>query len=135
VPVRLAIGPRDVKNDNVEVARRDTKEKTIVPQDGIARRIQAMLDDIQTSLYDRALKHQTERTTDVDDYDTFQKVLEDKGGFIRAPWDGTPDTEQRIQDETGATIRCIPLDQEDEAGEDMLTGDPSTGRVLFAKAY
>ena len=135
VPVRLAIGPRDIKNDNVEIARRDTREKEIVTQDGIAERVSGMLDEIQSSLYDRALARQEEMTTDVDDFDTFKEVINEKGGFVRAHWDGTAETEQRIQDETGATIRCIPLDQEAEGGEDMLTGNPSTGRVLFAKAY
>jgi len=94
-----------------------------------------MLGDIQTSLYDRAMARQEEMTTTVDDYDTFKEVLEEKGGFVRAHWDGTAETEQRIQDETKATIRCIPLDQEEEEGEDMITGKPSKGRVLFAKAY
>jgi len=135
IPVRLAIGPRDVKNENIEVARRDTKDKNIVPQEGIAERVKTMLGDIQTSLYDRAMARQEEMTTTVDDYDTFKEVLEEKGGFVRAHWDGTAETEQRIQDETKATIRCIPLDQEEEEGEDMITGKPSKGRVLFAKAY
>ena len=137
VPVRLAIGPRDLKNDNVELARRDTKEKTVVPQDGIAQRVANLLDDIQTALYDRALQRQHDNTHTVDDYDAFKEVVDsDSGGFVWAHWDGTPETEARIQDETGATIRLIPFDYgEGASGKDMVTGQPSEGRVLFAKAY
>ena len=137
VPVRLAIGPRDLKNDNVELARRDTKEKTVVPQDGIAQRVANLLDDIQTALYDRALQRQHDNMHTVDDYDAFKEVVDsDSGGFVWAHWDGTPETEARIQDETGATIRLIPFDYgEGASGQDMVTGQPSEGRVLFAKAY
>ena len=137
VPVRLAIGPRDLKNDNVELARRDTKEKTVVPQDGIAQRVANLLDDIQTALYDRALQRQHDNTHTVDDYDAFKEVVDsESGGFVWAHWDGTPETEARIQDETGATIRLIPFDYgEGASGKDMVTGQPSEGRVLFAKAY
>ena len=136
VPVRLAIGPRDLKNDNVELARRDTREKNIVPQDGIGQRVADLLDEIQQSLYDQALERQEANTQTVDDYDTFKEVIDGDGGFVWAHWDGTPETEARIQDETGATIRLIPFDYgEGESGEDMVTGEPSEGRVLFAKAY
>ena len=135
VPTRLAIGPRDVKNDNAELARRDTKEKTIVPQEGLAERIVALLDEIQQHLYDRALAYREEHTTEVQDYATFKEVLNDKGGFIVAPWDGTDASEAQIKDETKATIRCIPFDQSDVSGTDLVSGKPATHKVLFAKAY
>jgi prolyl-tRNA synthetase len=136
VPVRLAIGPRDYDNDNVEVARRDTKEKEVVPQDGIVDRVGDLLDDIQQNLYDQALERQEANTHVVDDYDAFKEVIEEDGGFVWAHWDGTEETEQRIQEETSATIRLIPFDRADgESGEDMVTGKPSEGRVLFAQAY
>jgi prolyl-tRNA synthetase len=135
VPLRIAIGPRDLENDNVELARRDTQEKNIVPQAGLTERVENLLDEIQTALYENAKAHRDEHTTRVDSYDKFKKVLEEKGGFVEAHWDGTPETEARIQEETSATIRCIPLDRDGEPGEDMLTGEPSEGRVVFAKAY
>jgi prolyl-tRNA synthetase len=136
VPVRLGIGPRDLENDNVELARRDTREKNVVPQDGIGPRVADLLSEIQQSLYDRALQRRQARTHTVDDYDAFKEIINGEGGFVWAHWDGTPETEQRIQDETGATIRLIPFDRTDaEPGTDMLTGKPSEGRVLFAKAY
>jgi prolyl-tRNA synthetase len=135
VPVRLAIGPRDLENDNVEMARRDTKEKEIVPQDGIAQRVSDTLDDIQQSLYDRAQERQQDNTRVVNDYDEFRQVI-GQGGFAWAHWDGTPETEARIQEETSATIRLIPFDRDEhEEGMDVLTGEPSEGRVLFAQAY
>ena len=135
VPLRIAIGPRDLENDNVELARRDTQEKNIVPQAGLTERVQNLLDEIQTTLYEQALEYREAHTTRVDSYDAFKEVLEEKGGFVLAHWDGTAETEARIKDETSATIRCVPLDREDEPGEDMLTGKPSDGRVVFAKAY
>jgi prolyl-tRNA synthetase len=136
VPVRLAIGPRDLENDNVELARRDTREKTVVPQAGIAERVSDLLGEIQTSLYTQAKERRKERTHTVDDYDAFREVIDEDGGFVWAHWDGSAETEERIQQETGATIRLLPLDREDgESGEDMLTGETSEGRVLFAKAY
>jgi prolyl-tRNA synthetase len=136
VPVRLGLGPRDLENDNVELARRDTREKNIVPQEGLAERVSDLLDEIQQSLYDRALQRRKDRTREVDDYDTFKTIIEEEGGFVWAHWDGTEETEARIQEETSATIRLIPFDREDtEPGEDMVTGEPSEGRVLFAKAY
>ncbi|WP_022835187.1 proline--tRNA ligase [Salisaeta longa] len=135
VPVRLGIGPRDLENNNVELARRDTRTKDIVPQDGLAQRIKDLLETIQDDLLADARERQAEQTTTVDDYETFQAVIEDEGGFVWAPWDGTPETEARIQDETGATIRCIPFDRDETPGTDMVTGKPSEGRVLFAKAY
>jgi len=135
IPLRIAIGPRDLENDNVELARRDTQEKDIVPQAGLTERVQDLLEEIQSTLYDQALAYREEHTTSVDSYDDFKEVIEEKGGFVLAHWDGTTETEARIKDETSATIRCIPLDRGDEPGKDMLTGEPSEGRVVFAKAY
>ncbi len=135
VPVRLAIGPRDVRNGTVEVARRDTLEKKVVPMEGVEKYIQTLLDDIQENIYNKAFDFRKENTTKVDSYDEFKKVLKEKGGFILAHWDGTAETEQRIKDETKATIRCIPLDSEPEEGKCMVTGKPSKQRVVFALAY
>ncbi|MEM1125171.1 MAG: proline--tRNA ligase [Bacteroidota bacterium] len=135
VPIRLALGPRDLKNGSIELARRDTREKAIVPQEGLTARIQETLADIQQTLFDRAAAFRTEMTTRVDTYDEFKAVLEEKGGFIAAHWDGTAETEARIKDETKATIRCIPLDAPEEEGVDLVSGQPSRRRVLFAKAY
>ncbi|PZX20059.1 prolyl-tRNA synthetase [Breznakibacter xylanolyticus] len=135
VPVRLAIGPRDLENGTVEVARRDTLTKEVMQLDGIDERIVSLLDDIQTNIYQKALDFRAASTTKVDSYEEFQKVLDEKGGFVLAHWDGTSETEQRIKDETKATIRCIPLDNEQEAGVCMVTGQPSTQRVVFARAY
>ena len=135
VPVRLAIGPRDLENGTVEVARRDTLTKEVVALEGIEDHIVTLLDDIQTNIYKKAFDFRAASTTKVDSYDEFKKVLDDKGGFVLAHWDGTSETEQRIKDETKATIRCIPLDNEQEAGKCILTGNPSTQRVVFARAY
>lgn len=135
IPLRIAIGPRDVKNGVVELARRDTFTKESVDQEGLVEHIQQLLPEIQQSLFNRALAFQKESTTSVDTYDEFKAVLESKGGFILAHWDGTDETETRIKAETKATIRCIPLDQQPESGVDMVTGKPSKGRVVFAKAY
>lgn len=136
VPVRLALGPRDLEQGVIELARRDTKEKNSRPVEGIASYIHAeLLPAIQQNLYDRALKMQRERTFRVDDYATFKEIIGNRGGFVLAHWDGTPETEQRIKEETKATIRCIPLQGEEEAGVCILTGKPSSRRVLFAEAY
>ncbi len=135
VPVRIAIGPRDLDNGTVEVARRDTKEKQVMKMDDIASSIPALLDDIQKNIYQRALKFKADMTTRVDTYDEFKKVLEEKGGFIAAHWDGTAETEKRIKEETKATIRCIPLDAVAEEGKCIYSGKPSSRRVLFAIAY
>lgn len=134
VPVRLAIGSRDLENGTVEIMRRDTLEKETVALNGIEERIANELEDIQQSLYNRALKLREEHTYKVDSYDEFKKRIED-GGFFLCHWDGTPETEERIKEETKATIRCIPLDQKEEEGVDMVTGKPSKGRVIFARAY
>jgi prolyl-tRNA synthetase len=135
VPVRLAIGPRDLENGTVEVARRDTKEKQLMKLDEVATRIPKLLDEIQENIYTRALKFRDERITSVDSYDEMKKVLDEKGGFVSAHWDGTVETETSIKEETKATIRCIPLDAKDENGKCIYSGKPSTRRVLFARAY
>ena len=135
VPVRLAIGPRDLDNGTVEVARRDTKEKQIMKIDSVSTDVPKLLDDIQQNIYNRALKFKNESTVNVDSYDEFKKVLDEKGGFILAHWDGTKETEAAIKEETKATIRCIPLDAKAESGTCMYSGKPSEKRVLFARAY
>ena len=135
VPVRIAIGPRDLENGTAEVARRDTLEKQVVSMENIEIYIQQLLTDIQENIYNKALKFREEMTTPVDSYEEFKEVLQNKGGFIAAHWDGTPETEQKIKDETKATIRCIPFDQVPEEGKCIYSGKPSTGRVLFALAY
>ena len=135
VPVRLAIGPRDLTNGTVELARRDTLTKENVPAEGIADRIEKLLEEIQQNIYNKALKFRDSMITKVDTYDEFKRVLEEKGGFILAHWDGTPETEEQIKNETKATIRCIPVDAPAEEGKCMISGKPSHRRVLFAKAY
>ena len=135
VPVRIAIGPRDLENGTVELARRDTKQKDTVAIDGIEERIVTLLDEIQSNIYQKALDFRTQMTSTVDTYEDFKKVLEEKGGFIYAHWDGTPETEEKIKEETKATIRCIPLAGQEEPGVCMYSGKPSAQRVLFAKAY
>ncbi len=135
VPVRLAVGPRDIENNTVEVARRDTLTKEVVSIDGVDEYVSDLLEQIQESIYNKAIDFRTGKTTEVDSYDEFKKVLNDKGGFVLAHWDGTSETEQKIKDETKATIRCIPLDGDKTPGKCMVTGEPSAQRVLFAKAY
>lgn len=135
VPVRIAIGPRDLENNKAEVARRDTKEKEIVDWDGIEVYIENLLKDIQTNLFNRAKAFRDDHITEVDTYDEFKKALVEKTGFISAHWDGTEETEALIQEETKATIRCIPLDAKEEEGKCIYTGKPSSKRVLFAMAY
>ncbi len=134
VPVRLVLGARDIANGTIEVMRRDTLEKSSVSLEGIEDTVVALLDEIQDNIYKKALTFREKMTTKVDTYDEFKEQLE-KGGFILAPWDGTPETEDRIKEETKATIRCIPLDAEPEDGVDMLTGKPSKCRVIFARNY
>lgn len=135
VPVRLAIGPRDLAENKVELARRDTKEKGLVSLDGIDTHIQKLLEEIQENLYTRALKFREENMRKVDTYEDFKKELEEKSGFFLVHWDGTAETEAKIKEETQATIRCIPLDAPDEEGKCMVTGKPSKRRVVIAKAY
>lgn len=135
VPVRLAMGPRDLENNKVEIVRRDTKEKQVISFDNLAEHIQQLLNDIQSDLYDRALSMREERIQKVDTYAEFKEKLEKDGGFFLAHWDGTDETEALIKEETQATIRCIPLDAPEEDGICMVTGKPSKKRVVFAKAY
>jgi prolyl-tRNA synthetase len=135
VPVRIAIGNRDLENGTAEIARRDTKEKSTQQFDSLATYIPELLEEIQQNIYNRAFRFREESTTKVDSYEEFKQVLDTKGGFVLAHWDGTPETEERIKEETKATIRCIALDTPEEDGVDMLTGKPSKQRVYFAKAY
>ena len=135
VPVRIAVGPRDLENNQVEIARRDTKEKTTVSMEGITATVEQLLLDIQSNLFNRAKKYRDEHITKVNTWDEFVAVLDTKAGFVSAHWDGTPETEDKIKEMTKATIRCIPLNNEQEEGVCILTGNPSTQRVLFARAY
>ncbi|REL24693.1 proline--tRNA ligase [Rhodohalobacter sp. SW132] len=134
VPLRIAVGPRDVENGNLELARRDTLDKNIISKEGIGEKIVQLLDEIQSDLFDRAKKRTKEKTRTVNSYEEFQDEIE-KGGFIYAHWDGTPETEEKIKQDTKATIRCIPLKPNTETGICMVTGKPSERRVLFARAY
>ena len=134
VPVRLAIGARDLSNNTIEVCRRDTLEKQTVSIDGVDDYIVNLMDEIQKNIFQKALKYREEHSYKVDTYDEFKAAL-DKGGFVYAPWDGTPETEAQIKEETKATIRCIPLNNPLEDGVDMITGKPSKQRVVFARAY
>ena len=135
VPLRIAIGPKDLDNGTLEIARRDTKEKISYPMDGIEDKIQFLLKEIQSNIYNKAQRFKEKNTHQVNSYDEFKKLLENKGGFIYAHWDGTPETENLIKEETKATVRCIPLNGNNESGRCMVTGKPSSKRVLFAKAY
>ncbi|MGV3631697.1 MAG: proline--tRNA ligase [Bacteroidota bacterium] len=135
VPVRLAIGPRDLAENKVELARRDTKEKGLVSLDGLETYIQNLLDEIQDNLYKRALQFRAENMHKVDSYEEFKAQLEKNSGFYLVHWDGTAETEAQIKEETKATIRCIPLDAPEEEGKCMVTGRPSKRRVVIAKAY
>ncbi len=135
IPVRLGLGMRDLEQNQVEVARRDTKEKTSVSLDGIGDYVENLLADIQSSMFEKAKKYRDEMITPVDDFDEFQRVLDEKGGFVLAHWDGTVETEKRIKELSKATARCIPLDGSQEPGKCVLTGEPSARRILFARAY
>lgn len=135
VPVRIAIGPRDMENGTVEVARRDTKEKAVYQMMDLDVKVEHLLNQIQDNIYKKALDFREENTYRADTWEEFNKILDEKGGFIYAHWDGTPETEQKIKELTKATIRCIPLNNKQEAGKCVLTGNPSTQRVLFARAY
>jgi prolyl-tRNA synthetase len=135
VPLRIAIGPRDVEQGTVELARRDTLEKQTIAIDGITDIVLDLLDEIQKNLYTKALKHREENSFKADTFDEFKKILNEQGGFIYAHWDGTAETEQKIKELTKATIRCIPLNNAKEDGKCILTGQPSKQRVIFAKAY
>ena len=134
VPVRIAIGPRDLENGTVEVARRDTKEKSVMQLTDLSLKIEHLLEQIQDNIYRRAFDFRENNTFKVDSYDEFKKKL-DAGGFILAHWDGTSETENKIKEETKATIRCIPLDAPEELGKCIYSGNPSSKRVIFARAY
>lgn len=134
VPVRLVLGARDIENGTIEVMRRDTLEKETVSIEGIEGYVEKLLDDIQNNIYTKALNHRLEMTTKVDTWEDFKTQIE-KGGFILAHWDGSTETEEKIKEETKATIRCIPLDGEEEEGKCIYTGKPSKRRVIFARNY
>ena len=134
VPVRLALGARDLENGTIELMRRDTLEKETLPIDGIEEHVQKLLEEIQTNIYKKALALRESKTTTVDTYDEFKEKIE-QGGFILAHWDGTPETEEKIKEETKATIRCIPLEGDKTPGKCMVTGRPSAQRVIFARNY
>ena len=135
VPVRLAMGPRDMENGTIELARRDTLTKQTVSQEGLEDLIESLMTEIQENIFQKALSYRNSMITKVDSWDEFKRILEEKGGFISAHWDGTPETEQAIKDATKATIRCIPVDAEPEEGVCVFSGKPSHCRVLFAKSY
>lgn len=135
VPVRLAIGPRDLENRTVEVARRDTLEKSVVPIEGITEYVENLLEEIQQNIFRKALDFRAQNTNKADTWEEFKEIIENKGGFVSAHWDGTPETEEKIKMETKATVRCIPLDNELEEGKCIYSGKPSKQRVLFAIAY
>ncbi len=135
VPVRIAIGPKDLEKGTVEIARRDTKEKQFVAQGETVEHIVTLLDDIQKNIYQKAASFKEANTHQADSYEEFKEVIEKKGGFVYAHWDGTSETEEKIKEETKATIRCIPLNSNQEEGTCIYSGKPSKGRVLFAKAY
>ncbi|TDS56536.1 proline--tRNA ligase [Myroides indicus] len=135
VPIRLAVGPKDLENGTFEVARRDTLTKEVIAKEGLVEYVQNLLEEIQVNLYKKAHQYRAEHITEVNSFDEFEKVLETKGGFLSAHWDGTVETEEKIKELTKATIRCIPIDRKEEEGKCVLTGNPSKGRVLFARAY
>ena len=135
VPLRIALGQRDLENKTVELARRDNLTKETVSIEGLDAYIEELLKTIQSDIYNKALKFKEENITKVDSYEEFKKVLVEKGGFILAHWDGTAEEEEQIKQETKATIRCIPLNNEQEDGVSLISGKPSKQRVVFAKAY
>jgi prolyl-tRNA synthetase len=135
VPVRLGIGKRDIENNTIEVARRDTKEKITISMDLVVAYVEQLLGDIQSNLFNRAKAYRDSHITEVNTFDQFKEVLENKGGFLSCHWDGTSETEEKIKEATKATIRCIPIDAKDEEGVCVYSGKPSSRRVIFAKAY
>ena len=135
VPIRIAMGLRDLDNQVVELARRDTKEKASIPMEGLASHISQLLETIQQAMFDKALAYRNQHITRVDTWEEFERTLTEKAGFISAHWDGTAATEEAIKEKTKATIRCIPLNNPPEEGNCILTGAPSHQRVLFAMAY
>jgi prolyl-tRNA synthetase len=135
VPVRIAIGARDIENNVAEIARRDTREKNSVSLDGITVYIENLLQDIQQNIYDKALGFRNDSITEVNTFEEMMQVLDTKAGFVSAHWDGTGETEEKIKEKCKATIRCIPFDNKQEAGTCIFSGKPSKERVLFARAY
>jgi len=135
VPVRIALGARDLENGTIEIARRDTLEKNTYPAENVAQLVKDLLDDIQANIYKKAYDYRKEHTFKADTWDEFIDILDNKGGFVLAHWDGTTETEVAIKEKTKATIRCIPIDNPQEEGKCILTGKPSTQRVLFARSY
>jgi len=135
VPIRIELGPKDAEKNQVVLVRRDTGAKEFVAQESLETRLPELLEEIQTSLYRRALDFREAHTHRVDDYETFKTSLEEKGGFYYAHWDGSPETEAKVKEETKATIRCIPFDAPEEPGRCMVTGRPSSRRVVWARAY
>jgi len=135
VPVRIAIGPRDLENKTVEVARRDTKEKSVMQLTDLALKIEHLLTNIQETIYNKAISFRDSRTYNADTMDELEKILDTTGGFVHAHWDGTPETEEKIKEKTKATIRCIPLGNRKEEGKCIYSGKPSSQRVIFARAY
>jgi prolyl-tRNA synthetase len=135
VPVRLAIGPRDLENGTIEVARRDTLQKEVINLDQVTEKVTSLMDDIQQNIYQKANNFRKENTYSADSYEEFKKIIEEKGGFVEAHWDGTEETEMKIKEDTKATIRCIPVDGEKEEGKCIVTGKPSKQKVIFARAY
>jgi len=135
VPLRIAIGSRDLENGTVELARRDTLTKETVSLDSLIDKVEGLMTEIQDSLFNKALNYRDSHITEVEDFDAFKSVLKEKGGFISAHWDGTLETEDKIKEITKATIRCLPLEAKHEDGICVYSGKPSKRRVLFAKAY
>ena len=134
-PIRLALGPRDIENGTIELARRDTLEKQVLTLENIGSEVVKTLEDIQQNIYQKALNFRKENTYYANDWEEFRDIIENKGGFVYAHWDGTSETESKIKDKTKATIRCIPLDDDKENGKCIYSGKPSVRRVIFAKAY
>ena len=135
VPIRIAIGPKDLQNKSAEVSRRDLLTKEIIDMNSLIEHVNKLLSDIQENLFKKALKFREDHMSEVDSFDEFQKVLKEKGGFISAHWDGTSETEDKIKEKTKATIRCIPNDPSSSKGKCVYSGNPSNQRVIFAKAY
>jgi prolyl-tRNA synthetase len=135
VPVRIAIGPRDIENNTVEIARRDTLEKETIPAGEVTARIIRLMEDIQTNIFNKALQFRSENTFHIDKWSEFLEIIDNQGGFIMAHWDGTSETEEKIKEETKATIRCIPFDSHEEEGKCIYSGRASKRRVLFARSY
>ncbi|MBK5209691.1 MAG: proline--tRNA ligase, partial [Flavobacteriaceae bacterium] len=135
VPLRIAMGPKDLENGTLEIARRDTLEKQNISQNSVVAYVEKTLNEIQENLYNKALQYRETHITEVNSFEEFKEVLNTKGGFVSAHWDGTAETEEKIKDLTKATIRCIPLNNKIEAGKCVFTGETSAQRVLFAKAY